>query len=136
LAYLIPAGVLSFFAGPLSLYWTIYWWGLTWLAVYFIAGAGIEASVRCSSSWRALLAMMASAGKAFFSRFVLLGLSFGTICTGLIFLVGPRNLSDDFIVTVFLTLTSGPLAVLFFAQGEMLLTEAEKLLAKAERGRQ
>src|SRR5205823_4152960 len=42
LAYFIPAILVSAFCGPFALYWTLYWWALTWLAIYFMAGTGIE----------------------------------------------------------------------------------------------
>ena len=137
LAYLIPATALSVLGGPVALYWTVYWWALTWLVIYFMAGSGIEASVRSTSSWRALLSMMASAGKAFLTRTILLGLAIGFFVTVmLINVLSAGALSSGFISAVAGTVSSAPVAVLLFAHGEMLLMLAETNVAKKERVRQ
>lgn len=59
LAYAAPALALSAFGGPLSLFYTLLWLGVTVLAMYYIGAAGLWCSVRASDSWRSLLYTMA-----------------------------------------------------------------------------
>jgi len=55
LAYATPALLLSMVGGLGALGWTVVWLATTVVAIYFIGAAGIWASVRSKSSWRALL---------------------------------------------------------------------------------
>jgi hypothetical protein len=59
LAYAAPALALSAFGGPLSLFYTLLWLGVTVLAMYYIGAAGLWCSVRANDSWRSLLYTMA-----------------------------------------------------------------------------
>ncbi len=60
LAYAAPAVVLSVLGGVLALCWVLLWLAVTVLAMYYIGAAGLWASVRSRSSWRALLGTMAA----------------------------------------------------------------------------
>jgi ABC-type transport system involved in multi-copper enzyme maturation permease subunit len=58
LAYAAPALSLSAFGGPLALFYTVMWFGVTVLAMYFIGAAGLWCSVKARDSWRSLLHTM------------------------------------------------------------------------------
>jgi ABC-type transport system involved in multi-copper enzyme maturation permease subunit len=134
LAYTIPALALAVLGGLLALYWTVYLWVMTWVAIYFMAGTGVEASVRSSGSWRSLLATAATAGRALLSRFALLGIGCGFLA-GLVSttLVGFGSLGGEITRAVFISAGCLVVAVTLFAQGEQLLTRAEGLIAQYER---
>lgn len=59
LAYAVPALALAAVGGPLPLFWTVIWLGVTWLAMYFVGAAGVWCSVRAKTSWRSLLGTLA-----------------------------------------------------------------------------
>lgn len=54
-AYAGPAVLLSLLGGPLSVFWTVIWLPVTWLALFYAGATGIWCSVRSKSSWRSLL---------------------------------------------------------------------------------
>jgi ABC-type transport system involved in multi-copper enzyme maturation permease subunit len=54
-AYAAPALVLSLFAGPICVMWTLIWIGISWMAMHFLGAAGLWCSVRAKTSWRSLL---------------------------------------------------------------------------------
>jgi hypothetical protein len=58
LAYAAPALSLSAFGGPLALFYTVMWLGVTVLGMYFIGATGLWCSVRAKDSWRSLLHTM------------------------------------------------------------------------------
>jgi ABC-type Na+ efflux pump permease subunit len=58
LAYAAPALLLSVVGGLGALAWTAVWLATTVVGIYFIGAAGIWASVRSKSSWRALLSTL------------------------------------------------------------------------------
>ncbi|MGD9715421.1 MAG: hypothetical protein AB7V46_25715, partial [Thermomicrobiales bacterium] len=58
LAYAGPALSLAAFGGPLALFYTLMWLGVTVLGMYFIGAAGLWCSVRATNSWRSLLHTM------------------------------------------------------------------------------
>jgi ABC-type transport system involved in multi-copper enzyme maturation permease subunit len=59
IAYAIPAVSLALLAGPASFFWTLLWLGVTVLAIFYVAAAGIWCSVRAKSSWQSLLNTLA-----------------------------------------------------------------------------
>ncbi len=133
-AYTIPALAISVLAGPFAVYWTLYWWAMTWVAMYFMSGTGVEASVRSSGSWRSLLTTFGSAGRAVLSRFSLLGLACGffvaLICTAILGMALP---SAAGVRAIFFSVGCLVVAATLFAQGELLLTRAETMIAQLDR---
>jgi hypothetical protein len=133
-AYTIPALAASLLAGPFAVYWTVYWGAMTWVAMYFMSGTGVEASVRSSGSWRSLLMTFSSAGRAALSRFTLLGLACGffvaLVCTGIMGMALP---SAGGVRAVFFSVGCLVVAATLFSQGELLLTRAEAMIAQLER---
>lgn len=57
-AYAMPALLLSLIGGTASVLFTLLWLGVTWLAMYFVGGAGLWCSVRSKNSWRSLLSTL------------------------------------------------------------------------------
>ena len=59
LAYAIPALILSGLVGLDSFFWTLLWFGVIILAVFYVGAAGLWCSVRSKSSWRSLINTLA-----------------------------------------------------------------------------
>jgi ABC-type transport system involved in multi-copper enzyme maturation permease subunit len=55
LTYLLTALPLALLGGAASVFWTVVWLGVTWLAMWFVGSAGLWCSVRARTSWRSLL---------------------------------------------------------------------------------
>jgi ABC-type transport system involved in multi-copper enzyme maturation permease subunit len=58
LAYVLPAVMFSVIGGVPCVLFTLLWFGVTWLAMYFVGGAGLWCSVRAKNSWRSLLSTL------------------------------------------------------------------------------
>jgi hypothetical protein len=136
LAYILPALAFSAVGGLEATYWTSFWWLLTWIAMYFVAGAGVEASVRSSSSWRSLLNTLVTAGKAALSRLVLIGMGCGFVIAAAASLLSPSTPTgapSAVSIVVFISVACATTAIALFAQGEFLIMRAEALVAFYER---
>jgi ABC-type transport system involved in multi-copper enzyme maturation permease subunit len=68
LAYAVPAVMLSSLGGVASVFFTVLWLGVTWLAMYFVGAAGLWCSVRSKTSWRSLLSTL---GISYIGGFIL-----------------------------------------------------------------
>ncbi len=60
LAYSLPALGLAAVGSVAALFWTVFMLGITLLAIFYVAAAGIWWSVRSQTSWRSLLGTLAS----------------------------------------------------------------------------
>lgn len=59
IAYSIPALAFAIVGGVASFLWTLLWIGVTLLAIFYVACAGIWCSVRSKTSWRSLFLTLA-----------------------------------------------------------------------------
>jgi ABC-type transport system involved in multi-copper enzyme maturation permease subunit len=76
-AYLIPALAFSSLGGTACVLFTLLWFGVTWLAMFFVGGAGLWCSVRSKNSWRSLLSTL---GISYIGGFILFCIIFVPSC--------------------------------------------------------
>jgi ABC-type transport system involved in multi-copper enzyme maturation permease subunit len=77
LAYAAPALALSTISGVAGVLFTVLWLGVTWLAMFFVGGAGLWCSVKSKTSWRSLLSTL---GISYVGGFILFCFVFFPAC--------------------------------------------------------
>lgn len=147
LAYGAVALSLSILGGVAAFLWTLLWLAVTLLAMYFIGAAGLWASVRSTTSWRALLSTM---GFGYLG-----GVLIFVICSPVIailagVLMAVLMMADALFQTRFATFAATNLttywtmffvaaciglAVIFFVAASLFLRNAQTWIANRERTR-
>jgi ABC-type transport system involved in multi-copper enzyme maturation permease subunit len=142
-AYAVPACVLALLGGWRATVGTVLLLGVTWLAMIFVAAAGLWCSVHAKSSWRSLLGtVLIGYGGGFF----LLGIAFPVAGIGFLLLLATLAIMDwmsnyqfglatwwqgtfgFYRVCVYLALVLGFLGMSWF-----FLVDAQKYIADRER---
>jgi ABC-type transport system involved in multi-copper enzyme maturation permease subunit len=146
-AYAVPAVLLSLLGGPVAVFWTVLWLGVTVLAMYYLGAAGLWSSAGSKGSWRSLLSTI---GWGYLGGFVIyLVLSpVIAIVAGVIYVIlaiidvrygttlapnspgGIANFRDAFLIATCLGLV-----ILFWLVARLFLRSAQNWIANRERTR-
>jgi len=146
IAYALPAVTLSLAGGFQSVFWTVLWLGVTFLAMYYLGAAGIFASVRSRSSWRSMLGAL---GFGYLGMFVLYAVTQPVILliafiiylfllmTDKVYSLGLTRAVGTFgdFFTAFFIATCLGLALIFWLVAWYFVGDAEKRVSDRERTR-
>jgi len=145
-AYAAPALLLSLVAGPIAVFWTVLYLGLTVLAMYYLGAVGLWSSVRARGSWRSLLTTILVAYVAAILLYAVMSpvlFLIGLVIFFVVMLVaqylgiGTGGMAGTFgtFWLTFLIATSIGLVLLFWIAAKLFLRGAQKWVADRERTR-
>jgi ABC-type transport system involved in multi-copper enzyme maturation permease subunit len=144
-AYALPAVALSLLAGVPALVWTVTFWAMTWVVMYYMAATGIACSVRSSTSWKSWLTTLLEGYRGLLARFLLVGLPLGLFLGTAFWAAGSLILWEvgaepgDVAALMAAMADYAPLLPLvvtglfLFMRTEQLLEEAERQLDRTDR---
>ncbi|MBL8799755.1 MAG: ABC transporter permease subunit [Planctomycetia bacterium] len=146
LAYAVPAVTLALAGGFPSVFWTVIWLAVTFLAMYYLGAAGLFASVRSRSSWRSMLGTLAFGYLGMFIIYVVTLPVIGLVAliiylflmmTDRVYNLGltrAASVLGDFDTAFFIATCIG-LALIFWLVSWYFVGDAEKRVADRERTR-
>ena len=145
LAYAGPALALSVMAGPLGFAYTLLWFAVTVLAMYFIGAAGLWCSVRAPNSWRSLLNTILVGYVGGLAIYAITTPVIGVLCGFLILILlfvdvfagtGIAQLCFQnriYMFRVFFVASGLALAAIFFLLARLFLSRAQRWVADRDR---